>query len=65
LLDDRDGADFRTFETIIELPAKFAVAGSADPRATLQHTAHRHAEHLDGGQPRRDLTGMLPAPAAS
>jgi two-component system, chemotaxis family, sensor kinase CheA len=65
LLDAKEGADFRSFETIIELPAKFAVAGSSSPYSTLQHPAHRHAEHVDGGYPRRDLPGMLPAPAAS
>lgn len=65
LVDDSEGADFRAFETIIELPAKFAVDGSAAPSSVLRQPVQRHAEPRDAGHPRRDLPGLLPIPAAS
>lgn len=60
LLDGQEGADFRAFATIIELPAKFAVAGKAADKV-LAPTQPLH----DGHPPARLAPGLLPGLAAS
>lgn len=62
LLDDRDGADFRAFETLIELPAKFAVAA---PPGQVAEAPHPHGAAQPAGHAARLAPGLLPGLAAS
>ena len=63
LVDDRAGADFRAFETIIELPAKFAVDGKAATGGTL--APHRHGEQHPAGHASLLAPGLAPGLATS
>ena len=61
--DDHVGADFRAFETVVVLPAKFAVATAAiaapvvtPPAAAAAHEKHELADEL------RAIVGGLVGP---
>ena len=61
LTDNRQGEDFRSFQTIIALPGKFAVDGTPDPAF-----AEMHRLHTSSSEPRKasaTLWGATAQPA--
>ena len=64
LADDREGADFRAFETIIELPAKFAVVGSTSQAVVPGPAGRRQLDQRSAGHSSIVVPGLLPGLAA-
>ena len=63
LLDDRDGADYRAFATVIELPARFAV-DSVLPAKSVG-ASPRRAGTRDGERVSHDIPGLNLNPVVS